>query len=68
MARSELVRGVFVIGVVRQQDGKDRIPPDGVISGPFLRRSHGLQAVVLQGVGHCVQVISFLIASLGHAA
>ena len=53
MTGRELVRVVFVISVVRQQGGKDRAAPDGMIRGPFSRRSHGPQTIALKDVGHC---------------
>src|SRR5262249_44320487 len=53
MVGRKLVRIVFVIRLVGQQGPEDRVPSDGVISGPFSRGTHGLQTIALKGVGHC---------------
>jgi len=37
MVGRKLVRIAFVISLIRQQGGEDRVAPDGVVSGPFSR-------------------------------
>ena len=52
MAMLEFVRVVLVIGLARQQRAEDRIPVNGMINAPLLRRSHRPQRVMLERMIH----------------
>src|SRR5262249_45443646 len=45
MAGLELIRGVLVVGLTRQQSGEDRGPANGVIGAPLLRRLYRPQRI-----------------------
>jgi|AmaraimetFIIA100_FD_contig_123_32919_length_4414_multi_5_in_0_out_0_2 hypothetical protein len=66
--RREFVRILLVIRLARQQGSENRIAADGVICGPFPRRSRGPEGIALENCGHCGVVILAVIASLGHQA
>jgi len=52
MAALEFIRVVLVIGLARQQSGEDRVPANGVIGAPLLRRSRRPQRVTLERMIH----------------
>jgi hypothetical protein len=52
MVRREFVRVALVIGLGRQQGSEDRIPANGVIGGPFSRRSHGPESIAFDAGDH----------------
>ena len=56
MAWLEFVRVVLVVGLPWQQAHKDRIPADGVIAAPLLRRSHRSQRITLERIAHGARV------------
>jgi hypothetical protein len=47
MIGRKFVRVASVIGLARQQGSEDRVPANGVIGGPFSRRSHGPEGIAL---------------------
>src|SRR6266516_3196999 len=49
MPRRELLCVVLVLGQARQQGSEDRVPANGVIGGPFARRSYGPEIIALDG-------------------
>ena len=52
MPRREFVRVALVIGLGRHQGSEDHIPANGVIGGPFSRRSHGPESIALDTGDH----------------
>src|SRR5262249_60075687 len=52
MTMLEFVRVALVIGLTRQQSAEDRIPANGMINAPLIRRSHRPQRVTFERMIH----------------
>ena len=48
----EFIRVVLVIGLTRQQSGENRVPANGVIGAPLLRRLYRPQRITRERISH----------------